>query len=327
MQGSATSELVIVMSVYNGALYLSEQIESIRAQSVADWLLLVRDDGSVDGSVEIVQNYGAIDDRIRLILDDDGNLGAQVSFSKLISDALDINARYISFCDQDDVWLPDKLHVSMRRMKELESMHGPHVPTLVHTDLYIVDENLDVRCDSYMRFENIADPHHPCIASLLVQNYVVGCTVMVNAALASKARSIPRNVRMHDWWLAALAATIGSVSYVPQATIKYRQHGRNTLGAGGFLQLFNPFSEVWRTKLRKRPVLQRATYELADALETRVTSLELTGPGVSMFRECREILRQAHRWTRVKSAWRAGMNGHNWAATAIFYALLLTMPR
>ena len=123
----------IVLSTYNGAKFLSEQIDSIQAQTFTDWQLLIRDDDSSDKTRDIIVSYMLQDERIKFINEGDHtNLGVINSFYKLIKHD---SADYYFFCDQDDVWLPEK----MATMLAEATRHDASQPLMVYMDLSVVD--------------------------------------------------------------------------------------------------------------------------------------------------------------------------------------------
>lgn len=218
----------ILLSTYNGAAFLEEQLESLLAQTYQDWQLLIRDDGSRDATPEIIKKYATKHQKIVFLEDSLGNLGASQSFAVLLEQTQDL---YIMFCDQDDVWLPDKIALSISKMKELENQHRATTPILVHSDLVVVKQSLEVIADSMWHYQQ----NNPYIAKhfhrSLMQNAVTGCTVMINKSLKELAMPIPRLASMHDWWLALVATAFGQVGIIEKSTILYRQHGKNEVGA------------------------------------------------------------------------------------------------
>ena len=100
----------ILLATYNGAAYIREQIDSILQQTVADWHLLVHDDGSTDGTVDIVREYVQTDKRIRLVEDGERHLGVAKNFLHLLKYS---TAEYAMFCDQDDIWIDNKVEVML----------------------------------------------------------------------------------------------------------------------------------------------------------------------------------------------------------------------
>ncbi|AXJ12709.1 glycosyltransferase family 2 protein [Streptococcus pluranimalium] len=212
----------IVMSTYNGEKYLADQIKSIQSQTFEDWQLLIRDDGSSDNTPSIIRDMAKKDDRIHFINDGQNeNYGVIKSFYHLVKyDSSD----YYFFSDQDDVWLPEKIEVTLKRA-QIESSDNP---LLVYTDLKVVNEDLEVLQESMIKSQS----HHANteLVQELTENTVTGGTMMINKALADKWQ-VYDNLLMHDWYLALLAASLGKLIYIDQATQLYRQHEANVLGA------------------------------------------------------------------------------------------------
>lgn len=212
----------ILMATYNGEKFLAQQIESIQKQTFKEWNLLIRDDGSSDKTCDIIRNFTAKDSRIRFINENEHhNLGVIKSFFTLVNYEV---ANFYFFSDQDDVWLPEKLSVSLEAAKHKAS----DVPLLVYTDLKVVNQELNILQDSMIR----AQSHHANTTLLpeLTENTVTGGTMMINHALAEKWFT-PNDILMHDWFLALLAASLGEIIYLDLPTQLYRQHDNNVLGA------------------------------------------------------------------------------------------------
>lgn len=212
----------ILMATYNGEKFLAQQIESIQKQTFKEWNLLIRDDGSSDKTCDIIRNFTAKDSRIRFINENEHhNLGVIKSFFMLVNYEV---ADFYFFSDQDDVWLPEKLSVSLEAAKHKAS----DVPLLVYTDLKVVNQELNILQDSMIR----AQSHHANTTLLpeLTENTVTGGTMMTNHALAEKWFT-PNDILMHDWFLALLAASLGEIIYLDLPTQLYRQHDNNVLGA------------------------------------------------------------------------------------------------
>ncbi len=227
-------KVVILLATYNGADYVNEQISSIRAQTFADWTLLARDDGSTDGTAELLNEAALKDSRIEVIRDQRANLGPVGNFGALLQAAHDMGAEYVFLSDQDDVWLPDKLSKQLACMRAAEAGYGAGTPLLVHSDLAVTDALLNVINKSFMSYQRIRHDNHEPIRTLLVQNFVTGCTILANRPLLELALPMPKAALMHDWWLALCAATCGRIAYVPEATVLYRQHRNNQVGAKGY---------------------------------------------------------------------------------------------
>ena len=217
----------IVLATYNGERYIAAQIDSIFAQDYTDWRLVIRDDASADKTPEILAEYEKKHpDRIWVLKGEKKRLGIVGNFSTLLTAT---TAPYVMCADQDDVWLPGKISLTLAGMQELEKTHGNTTPLLVHTDSTIVNEKLETLAASFGAHHKL-NPFDSPFPRLLVQNTVQGCTVMVNRALLALALPIPPVARMYDMWLALVAASMGYIGYIEQATVKYRQHSANALG-------------------------------------------------------------------------------------------------
>ncbi len=212
----------ILMSTYNGEKFLAEQIESIQNQSISDWNLLIRDDGSKDGTLAIIEDYAREDSRIILINDGDTqNYGVIKNFYTLLKHSA---ADYYFFSDQDDIWLKNKLEVTLTEAKKYDSTQ----PLLVYTDLKVVDQELNVLHESMIKTQS--DHANTQLVQELTENTVTGGTVMINHVLAELWTQV-ENLLMHDWYLALIASALGHLVYISQPTELYRQHESNVLGA------------------------------------------------------------------------------------------------
>jgi glycosyltransferase involved in cell wall biosynthesis len=313
------ADLVVVLATYNGGRYLRDQLDSLRAQSLTSWRLLVRDDGSKDETPSIIREYSLLDDRIHEIHDDNGHLGASGCFARLLEEAHRRGAKYVACSDQDDVWHPDRLKTSLKEIMATENKEGVRTPVLVSSDLAVVDEDLGEICSSFMKFENIANPSAPPLSTLLVQNHVVGCTLIANRALLDLALPVPAEARMHDWWLALCAKAAGVLRYVPVATVKYRQHSGNVLGARGFRQVNRLFRRDWVARLLKRPGLHKSLMQQAECLGSRLRERQYVCQALENHHACR---RRRFGLLRVLCARRHCFRGQNWLTTALFYFFL-----
>lgn len=225
--------VLILLSSYNGSRFLAEQIESIRRQRFTDWNLLVRDDGSSDETVWLVESVAAVDRRIALLHDQRGNLGPAASFGVLLEHALDAGTRYVALADQDDVWEREKLARQVDLLQRAEGEWGTSTPLLVHSDLSVVREDLSLVHPSFIAYQGLRHPADWPLGTLLIQNFVTGCTTLFNHALLRVAVPLPA-VIMHDWWLGLCAAASGRVVYLPEPTVRYRQHPQNAQGSRGW---------------------------------------------------------------------------------------------
>lgn len=219
----------ILLATFRGAKKLEEQIDSLFVQTYSNWKIIVRDDESDDCSKRIVETFAAENpEKIRFVQDSLGRLGPAGNFSSLLSRS---SAEYVMLCDQDDVWLPEKIALTLEKMFEVEHVDGKNVPVLIHSDLKVIGADSDVVSESLWKHQNIHPRNREILNHLLVQNVVTGCTVMINKALRDVALPVPDAAVMHDWWLALVAAAFGKIAHVDQPTMLYRQHDANEVGA------------------------------------------------------------------------------------------------
>lgn len=246
----------ILLATYNGERFLAEQLDSLVAQTHENWRIIVRDDGSSDGTVAILEAFRERHpDKVLFIEDDDGNLGLIRNFSRLMERS---DAPYAAFCDQDDVWIPEKLAVSLARIHALEKECGADTPLLVFSDLKIVDENLQPIHLSFWRYQRVTPVWSNEFNRVLIQNMVTGCTTLMNRQLCARACPIPEAAAYHDWWTVLVAATFGKSGYCSQPTVYYRQHMQNVVG-----------TRTNRTTIRQAFVMLRNRHRYKEATRHR----------------------------------------------------------
>lgn len=217
----------ILLSTFNSEKYLTQQVESLFKQTISNWRLIVRDDGSTDDTLkllkELIQEYP---DKI-ILLSNKQNLGVIKSFETLLKES---SAEYIMFCDHDDVWLEDKIEVTLLKMKEIEQRQQ-ELPVLVFTDLTVVDSTLNVIHKSFWKFSKLNPRFLSCFNYLGVCNGITGCTVMINKKAKEVSLPFSKDARMHDWWIGLNVSKFGKIGFVDKSTILYRQHNLNQIGA------------------------------------------------------------------------------------------------
>jgi glycosyltransferase involved in cell wall biosynthesis len=221
-------DIKILLATYNGQEYLAEQIDSILAQSNQNWQLLIRDDGSKDDTVRILEDYAKrLPDKIRLIANNGRRLGANLNFGKLLEHA---DTEYVMFSDQDDVWLPNKIELTLNAMKAAEQIY-PDKPILIHTDLQVADSGLKTIADSLWVYQKLFPEAGNNLHRIMAQNVVTGCTVMINKKAMAVSLPVPPEAIMYDWWLALNVCRHGKIIYVSIPSVLYRQHSGNQVGA------------------------------------------------------------------------------------------------
>lgn len=211
--------VTVLLATYNGSRYLPEQLRSLSEQARRPDRIVVRDDGSNDGSIDIVRAWGQASGIEVQLVEAHGRLGPALSFLATLRAAGPADV-YL-FCDQDDFWLPSKIERAVQAIAAAPA-HRPHLHA---TALQIVDSRL-----APIRMSAI--PHGLSFASAACESVLTGCTMAFNEPLARLLRGEPpRFLVMHDWWCYLLATGTGSVSFDEQPSLLYRQHGDNALGA------------------------------------------------------------------------------------------------
>ena len=237
-------KVAILMSTYNGEKYLREQIESLQKQTFKKWELFIRDDGSTDNTISVINKLQVKDSRIHFLNDKKIQLRPMKSFLYLLSN---VSADFYFFCDQDDYWLPEKLDL-MLKVGKLDK------PQLVYCGLKCVNQNLiPLKND----FENMMGTIWGY--SRFIGNDMPGCVMMFNSKLRNIAISSTKTyegIVMHDWWIALIAQTFGTIKFLNKRLVLYRQHGNNSIGAGKNGNLMRKMLQRGVIKKQKKLVYQ-----------------------------------------------------------------------
>ncbi len=246
----------VLLSTYNGEKYLQEQIESILKQEDVEISLLIRDDGSCDKTIEIIENLKRKNSNISYYPGD--NLGPARSFMDLINKSG--NFDYYAFSDQDDVWKPKKLISAINKLKQSNK------PSLYMSSLEIVDENLNF-------IETKQVDGNFCFEGEMIKNFATGCTQVFNKTLMEIIKSYtPNYIIMHDSWITRVCYAIGgNVIIDNNSNILYRQHQGNVLGYQdeGFQKLKRQFKIAFLNKVRMRVNIAK---ELKNGYENLLSS-------------------------------------------------------
>lgn len=213
------TKALVLISTYNGEQYIDQQIKSVIEQTHNHVDILIRDDGSTDQTSVKLSQWTKQTDRITLIKSN--NVGVVSSFMHLIQEASD-DYDYYCFCDQDDVWLPNKVNNAVTMLAEYQ------IPAMVCTATQMVDTELNML--------NIwpYEPSKPIsFNNAVIENIAVGATITFNkgAMKLLKDKNIdPSKLIMHDWWVYLVVSAFGVVLFDPNPSIFYRQHTSNLVG-------------------------------------------------------------------------------------------------
>ena len=213
----------ILLATYNGEKYIREQIDSILNQTYKEFRLLISDDGSTDGTRDILNEYKAKDDRIEIFMQEE-NLGVVKNFEFLLKK---VEAKYYMFSDQDDIWKDEKIEKSLNKIEEGFD--------LVYSDLEVVDENLNVTYESYWKLKGIYKKikKYNNFESLYLNNFITGCTVISKKELIDSFMPLPNISKfvLHDYWISLIISQNGKIAYIEEPLIKYRQLKNNKVGS------------------------------------------------------------------------------------------------
>ncbi|EIJ36077.1 glycosyltransferase family 2 protein [Thiothrix nivea] len=263
-----TPKVQILLSTWNGERWLPELLRSLEQQTFQDWQLLIRDDGSTDRTIQILLKWQeANPQRLSDLLLDGTHLGSKLSFSRLVQAS---TAPCLMFCDQDDIWFPEKVELQCTALRLLEGKFGKEKPLLVHSDLAVVDERKELQAVSLWEYRNFNVGQRK--QAYLLNNVVTGCASAFNREAARLAFPVPLYAMQHDRWLALVCAWFGHIQPQPQPTLLYRQHGSNLLGAEpGGLSALGERVDAWSRQAdaflqRFGKQLDVADYRLVEAV-------------------------------------------------------------
>ena len=203
----------IAMCTYNGERYLREQLDSLITQDYPNLEIQIVDDCSTDATFQILTEYSAKYPQV-LIHQNERNLGFRRNFEKALSLC---SGEYISLCDQDDIWFPQKVSALYNAIGDNQ---------LAYAEVQLIDDDGTELDKGFPPVNVLDDPSH---MSLLLTNCVTGHACLIRRSLLEKALPIPDDVKMHDHWLAFVAASTGGIKLLHEKLSFYRQHVSNAV--------------------------------------------------------------------------------------------------
>ncbi len=243
----------IAMCTFNGAKYVSQQIDSILAQSHKNLEIIIVDDASTDNTLSILQDYANKDPRITAI-GNTQNLGYVKNFEKAISLC---TADYIALADQDDIWLPNKISTLLSEIGD---------NWLIYSKVTLIDElgtPLEKEFPDYPRLEGA------CALSLAINNCVTGHATLIHKNLINHALPFPRSITKHDQWLAIISALTGRLAASQMNLSYYRSHTSNALLNKNKSMVKKP------SKARRKSAFEQELIDLLDEIaKADITSKE-----------------------------------------------------
>ena len=250
-------KIAILLSTYNGTKYLEEQLDSILNQTYSNYVIVARDDGSYDDTIQLLNKYAKkFTDKFHLLEQDLLNLGASDSFSYLIEyvlenkQSLGLESAYMMFCDQDDIWSLEKIHKQIDEMLKVEKQQTgtKPIPVLIHSNLRVVSEEKSLIAESFVHYQGLEIERNR-FTNIMISNVVTGCTTFINEALARKAVPVSKEAIMHDWWLSLVASAFGKLVFIDAPLVSYRQHDTNAIGAKEFVKPTPVDHSFWQKTL------------------------------------------------------------------------------
>lgn len=214
----AQKKVTILLSTYNGNKFLKQQLDTLYQQTYQHLKILVRDDESTDATPDFLQAEQA--KGLIEVLDGHNNLGGTKSFFELLRLSALTDTEYVAFCDQDDVWHPEKIEAAVSALAFFSER-----PVLYCSRLEIVDAQLNSKGMTLI-------PRKIGFGNALVENIAVGCSMMLNRkAIDLISSQLPtHNVYVHDWWCYLVISCFGEIIFDSTPRLKYRQHGNNAIG-------------------------------------------------------------------------------------------------
>ena len=292
----------VLLSTHNGAEHLPSLLDSLLEQDYSPLRILVRDDASHDDTGVILATYAKNHpDRFTLLaVGTDTAIGAKAGFASLMQSAWESHpdSAYYLFCDQDDVWHPQKTSALVDAISGCD----PALPALAYCDMRVVDDGGSVIAPSFLNYQRLQGQSP--LTRLLVQNHVSGCASLFNRAALDLACPLPDEALMHDWWLALLACATGSIHFCERDLVDYRQHARNVVGASGYSA-----GDLLRRGLRGQGTRLQQLYSQADALLIRLESRN-AGPAAEIRAFCQSAGYSFPR--RAFRLWRGGYTRRGW---------------
>lgn len=225
----------ILMTTYNGEAFVEEQIRSIISQSYSDWRLLIRDDGSEDNTATIIQSFSQTDYRIQIITHPNTHLGVAQNFMHLVSCS---SAPYCMFCDQDDVWLPNKVEKMVSHIHQLDN----NIPQVVYSNAYLWSAEQGIIAN-----RNTLTYPTTLRQMLFLNTGIQGAAAIFNRPMCDLLRQPLSTYAMHDHALLLAGICLGQVHYIHQPLMYYRQHNNNLTGnAPG--SMWNKFLQLHKNR-------------------------------------------------------------------------------
>ena len=212
------NSVAVLLSTYNGSKYLNNLIDSVLSQINVNVTLIIRDDGSTDDTLDIINSYMNKNKNIKLIKGE--NVGYAKSFMELIRISGEYD--YYAFCDQDDIWLNNKLAKAIEKIK---SNCLDEVPALYTSRVISINSKREVISENTFKYNRVLSVNESFQLSAFP-----GCVFVFNNSAKKVISKFNGNFESHDWMVYSIISVFGKVLYDDNSYIHYRIHSSNAIG-------------------------------------------------------------------------------------------------
>jgi glycosyltransferase involved in cell wall biosynthesis len=212
-------DISVVMTSYNGEKYIRKQIESLLQQRLLPKQIVICDDKSTDGTRSILNEYLA-NDLFHIVFNEE-QYGVVKNFQR--GCAVVPPGNHVAFCDQDDIWEPQKLE---RLADEMQLVDDGVTPALIYSDLSVIDREDNLVSRSFWERQQI-NVDDISFEVLFFGNAITGCTIFANHAMVREFLAMNAKGCLHDEWMALIGYSFGKVRMVREQLVRYRQHESN----------------------------------------------------------------------------------------------------
>lgn len=299
------NSIAILLATYNGEKYLKEQLDSIISQTNNKFDLFIRDDGSNDGTWKILKQYEHLYCNVHCLKNTSNQHGQLLNFSYLFSYVKKMNEyRYIMFSDQDDIWFPEKVEQSISKIKE-----SSNEPSLLYTNYVVYDQNRNEKKIAYTK------RYPEAFERIFVQNWLMGCTMVLNKKMIDKIYSIPKGTDNHDYWIALVASLNDNIIYLDKPTMLHRLHNGNVTTKSNKGNFERKVLRIFRILLSGK--FRKSKYKMWDNVENELEKAYQSNhiDGLSEMLGDKGI-------TAIKKAKKLEYQGMNRLSTMAFYTII-----
>ncbi|STL73336.1 Spore coat polysaccharide biosynthesis protein spsA [Escherichia coli] len=292
-----TSTVTILMATYNGEAFIKNQILSLQQQTFSNWRLFIQDDGSTDNTISIIKNFQKSDSRIRLVDDNLKGQGAGKNFLSLIKYS---ETDYTIYCDQDDIWLENKIFELVKYANEIK-LNVSDAPSLVYADGYAYMDG-----EGTIDFSGISNNHADQLKDFLFFNGgYQGCSIMFNRAMTKFLLNYRGFVYLHDDITTLAAYALGKVYFLPKYLMLYRQHTNAVTGIKTFR---NGLTSKFKSPVNY--LLSRKHYQVKKSFFECNSSI-LSETNKKVFLDFISFCESNNKFTDFFKLWRGGFRLNN----------------